>query len=571
MINWSEKWAQVTRIWLTTHFNILVFLFVVVLSATLCFCGLGNRTLWQDEGETAVLAQRVLSGGVPRALSGYNLVYQSQGGPQYDKNYRWTYHPWGQFYLTAASFAVLGQTNFAARFPFALCGVLTVALLYVFVWRHWRSLAAAFLSALLLATSTAFVLHCRQCRYYGLSAFTCLSAVVVFVELMKKPCRQWWITFGVVLAAQFYADFGTLAVLLPGLALSLWPMGARKQQLIAVAKASGLAILVMIPGLILHWDRLTAAGGGNHRFLMILLFHIYYFDNWFVPLVFLVPAGGVFVWRLVKSRERLSEQDRIVITCALVIGSIMTGMTWAAPYPYVRYLISSASLARLLLAVILIEGYIILRKKALPVLPARMVFISSLLILMFSNIFALPTQYLIYKYHRYLFKALDFCSKSSPFVRAEFAGLVYEITHDFVSPDRLAVNVAGDLVRSDETVVMDYGELVLLFYRPDLRIYSSDTLSNLKGPPDLVILCQVPSRIRAFFKELREKNDHIYFAFSVPITSAGGNNAELGEHWFATPSVRRPLYILLRRDHEDRISRLPQTDEELEARWFRRR
>ena len=62
------------------NFNWIVFFLVVGLSAVLCFCGLGRRTLWQDEGETAVLAQRVLIYGIPRALDGYNLVYQEPGG-----------------------------------------------------------------------------------------------------------------------------------------------------------------------------------------------------------------------------------------------------------------------------------------------------------------------------------------------------------------------------------------------------------------------------------------------------------------------------------------------------------
>ena len=501
MINWDEKWSQVIRDRIRTHFNILVFLVVVVLSAILCFWGLDRRTLWQDEGETAVLAQRVLSKGIPIALHGYNLVYP--GVTSFDENYRWTYHPWGQFYLTAASFAVFGQTNFAARFPFALCGVLTVALLYVFVWRHGHNLAIAALSSLLLATSTAFVLHCRQCRYYGLSALICLSVVVVFVELMNRPSRLWWITFGLVLAAQFYADFGTLMVILPGLAVSLWPMGARKRELIAAAKSSALAALLITPGLLLHWHRLTAAGGGNRTFLPVLCAHIYFFDNWFVPLIFLLPAGVLFVWRLVKSERQLSEQDRTIVACVLVMGTNLVGMAWVVPYPSIRYLTPSISLAKLILAVILIKGYIWLRQKDLPLLLARIIIISVISILIFSNIFGLATQYFLCG-DRDNYNKIDFCSRSNPSVRTEFAGLMYEITHDFVCPDRVAVNVVDDLAMAGETVVIDYSSLVLMFYRPDLRIYGPDTLPNLQNLPDLCIKCYFPQRISSVEKSLKD-------------------------------------------------------------------
>ena len=78
-----------------TKLNLSGFLLIVCLSAVLCFCGLGRRTLWQDEGETAVLAQRVLEYGIPKALSdGHNLVYWNyQSIPPYDVNYCWIYHP----------------------------------------------------------------------------------------------------------------------------------------------------------------------------------------------------------------------------------------------------------------------------------------------------------------------------------------------------------------------------------------------------------------------------------------------------------------------------------------------
>jgi hypothetical protein len=564
MINWHEKWVQVIRGRLRTHFNILVFLLIVGLSAVLCFCGLGRRTLWQDEGETAVLSRRVLIDGVPGVLSRYNLV--EQGLSQYDRKYRWTYHPWGQFYLAAASFAVFGQTNFAARLPFALCGVFTVALLYIFVWRHWHSLAVAALSSLLLATSTAFVLHCRQCRYYSLSALTCLAVVVVFVELMKRPCRGWWIVFGVALAAQFYADFGTLTVILPGLAVSLWPMGSRRQEITAAAKSFALAALLILPGLLLHWNRLTMAGGGNHIFLPVLWVHIYFLDNWFVPLVFLVPAAAVFVLQRAKSNWQLSEQDRIIITCVLIMGSTVVGMAWASPHPSIRYLVPSISLAKLMLAVILIKGYILLREKGLPLLSARIVIVVGILILIFSNGFSLATQYLAGE-NRENYEVLDFCTKSKPAVRTEFTGLLYEITHDFVCPDRVAVNVADDLAEAGEAVMIDYGNFVLRFYRPDLQIYDPTEFPNFQRLPDLCIECQAPWRI-----DMKgSQKDFISRIIYVPIASPGGNIPEPDEHWFATNSVRRPFWIYLRRDHEDRMSRLPQAAEELDARWFRRR
>jgi len=554
----------------STNFNWTIFLLVVSLSAVLCFCGLGRRTLWQDEGETAVLAQRVLAYGFPKALSGYNLVYQ--GMPQYDVNYRWTYHPWGQFYLTAASFAVLGQTNFAARFPFAVCGVLTVALLYIFVWRHWHNLTLAALSSVLLATSTTFALHCRQCRYHGLSALVCLATVAVFVELMNRPCRLWWIMFGVALAAQFYTDFGILGVILPGLIVSLWPMKARRQEIIATAKSFSLAGLLIVPGLILHWHRLTEGSGGNNEFLVTLLVYIYYFDNRFVPLLFLLPAAGIFLWCLIKSKEQVSRQDRVIITCAFIIGTAIAGMAWTAPHPYIRYLIPLMGLSKLLLAVILIKGYFALRSRGLSLLPAGAILVITVLVLVFTNGVFSPSYHFIDIGKD---EEFDSQSKSKPFASIELAGLIYEITHDYICPNRVVMSLINNITEADETIVVDYGELSLMFYRPDLRIYGKATLPNLRTAPDLLIVTPCYNFDKEHLDRAISGYGYEYIKRLIYIPGVKicckGNMPDAELHYFVTPVEQLPLYLCIRKDHEDRMSRLIQTVEQLETSWQQHR
>jgi len=553
-------------------FRLPPFLLVTAVSAVLCFYGLGTRTLWEDEGETAVLAQRALSLGIPKALSGNNLVYQSVSN-SYDKTYRWIFHPWGQFYVTAASLAVFGQTAFAARFPFALCGVLTVALLYVFIWRHWRSSVIAFLGAMLLAASVAFIIHCRQCRYYGLSSLTALIVVVVFIEVVNKPSWRWWIGLAMALAAQFYADFGTLMVMLPGLLLSLWPMKVGKKELIAAAKSFALAFLLIIPGLVLHWERLTA-GGGSYHFFKALLRNIYYFDVWFVPLLFAVPAGGVFIWRAFRNRKGyVSEQERIVIVCVFVMVSAITGMTWAAPWPSLRYIVPQMSLAKLLLALILVECYNLLCSKYLPLWSAKPLFAVTATVLAFTNIFSLPVQYLVDAY-----KEPESRLHSQPglFARINFVGLMYELTHDFICCNRVALNAVDDLAEAGETVLIDYGDLPLMFYRPDLSVYSLNTLSELHNPPDLAISYQTiyyrNYYIENYIRDVqtRYKCNYLCVKISVP-EELCGNIPEPDQHDFATPSKRFPFQIYLRSNHKDRINKLPLTIKALETRWYRPR
>src|SRR5688572_6612924 len=77
---------------------LLIFLgFIVV------FPNLGNRYLWDDEAETAILSRNILKYGVPKAYDGVNLVSQLCG-EEFGSDYVWRNHPWLPMYLTAASF-----------------------------------------------------------------------------------------------------------------------------------------------------------------------------------------------------------------------------------------------------------------------------------------------------------------------------------------------------------------------------------------------------------------------------------------------------------------------------------
>ena len=148
---------------------------------------LGSGCLWADEGDTAVLASNIVKFGVPKAWDGGTFT-DSDRGARLNQNLIMVTNPWLQYYLTAASFLVLGQNTFSARLPFALAGWFTVLLTYRLVSKTTKNHWAAFYAAAILVGSVQFLLYCRQCRYYALSMLLTTLLVQVFLEM--KSFRQ---------------------------------------------------------------------------------------------------------------------------------------------------------------------------------------------------------------------------------------------------------------------------------------------------------------------------------------------------------------------------------------------
>ncbi len=157
--------AERTLIYLRSRWPLAV---LAAFGLVLIFTNLGSDYLWEDEGDTAVLASNILKFGVPKAWDGAAFVDVDHGA-RLNSNLVMVLHPWLPYYLTAGSFLVFGQNTFAARLPFALAGWLSVLLSYLFVCRITASRVSAFCAASLLMLSVQFLLYARQCRYGALN------------------------------------------------------------------------------------------------------------------------------------------------------------------------------------------------------------------------------------------------------------------------------------------------------------------------------------------------------------------------------------------------------------------
>jgi len=116
------------------------------------------------------------------------------------------------FYMwaTVLSYKVFGVSEFAAKFPSALMGVLTVVLTYLFVtylFDHWLGLFAA----VILATTTVFAKYARHAMFDVMLTFFVLLALFGLVLAMdgrKRYLLLWAVGIGVsVLLKSFLGLF----------------------------------------------------------------------------------------------------------------------------------------------------------------------------------------------------------------------------------------------------------------------------------------------------------------------------------------------------------------------------
>jgi hypothetical protein len=94
----------------------------------LLFWNLGHYSLWDDECATALGAKGVLRTGDTSAEVGAGNILAFTNGLELIGT-RIRSHPPLPYYITAGSFALCGVNPWAARVPFALCGLAAAALM----------------------------------------------------------------------------------------------------------------------------------------------------------------------------------------------------------------------------------------------------------------------------------------------------------------------------------------------------------------------------------------------------------------------------------------------------------
>ncbi len=231
----------------------------LVLAATLLFARLGHNAFWDDEATTALEAKAILRTGRNTALVGGGNIVAYRSGIAL-RGFDNRLDPLLAPYLVAGVFRVLGLNTWAARLPFALFGLGTVALM---LWwaRHERWQTIAVLGIAILG-NVPFFLFARNCRYYAAATF--FSVALAYLYRRLKPTVGWALAFAGLSSLLFLAhslDYAAFYACL-GLDYLFWgrrqsPLGWR--MLLCVF----LPQLVTIATFFALWNPLEPAYAGN--------------------------------------------------------------------------------------------------------------------------------------------------------------------------------------------------------------------------------------------------------------------------------------------------------------------
>lgn len=454
----------------------LIFCCLLGLGALLIFTQLSNRLLWDDEAETALLGRNTLKFGLPIAFDGETLISQ-RCGLDHGANYIWRMHSWLPMYTVAASFKLLGESTFSARFPFAVMGWLCIPSLFFLARAAFKRTGVALLAAGLLTVSVPFLLYSRQCRYYSIAILA--SIWILYFFLAAKEGKKFSILgLAASLTILFHSNFGLFFAALFGLAIGSWAFDTNKLQWQRYAYALSMVFVVNLP-FIYYYDLFGRGEGDRMTFVLRnyiskLMGCMMKIDLFVLPIL-LIPILLGLIW---KRRMVYEEKDDFRITLFLLIFmAINIAVIAFIPFLFFRYMVHLIPVSMLLLA-LLIEK--IWRTN-------RITACICLVILVSSNLFHGRCSWCIPQ--AWITKPPDHFFK----VGSPLANYWDEITHDFDgTTEAVAAFLQGRSKKTDRLLIT-HGDLPLRFYT-NLKIeggYSG--VAPKKEPPEWIF-------IRHFFR-----------------------------------------------------------------------
>lgn len=329
----------------------------ILFAAFALFFNLGDRMLWGDEAETALLAVNITKFGVPKAADGKNYITPLGGGLDTNEEDIWTWAPWLDKYVTAGSLALFGRTTIAARAPFVLIAFLSVLFLAWTAHRIYHSEEVTLFTTILFVTNVAFLLHARQCRYYALICLAQIFLIYGYHRLLAGRSRSGISCLVLALTMGFYCNYFSALANILAMAVAALAVCRRHPRLLRDGVIC-LAIfsLFAVPWLLYAQPWNQSGYLGLQSFGAQLLERLLQVNFHMAPLVVLaIPA----IWYLARrGRSRPGSDDpaergtRILLWTLVVVHPLVLSLF---PFNFFRYLVPLIPVFTLLMSIIVVD------------------------------------------------------------------------------------------------------------------------------------------------------------------------------------------------------------------------
>ncbi len=462
---------------------------ILILALMLMLANLGNRYLWQDEAENALVSKTILTHGVPHGRDEMNSFSQA-GELVFGNNNIHAVDPWVPYYLTAASFKVFGVSTFVARLPYALFGIATIMLTYFFAKSITRDTKTASVATVLLLLSVPFLLLSRQCRYYSLVAFLSLLVLHSYLLMLEKN-KAGSIIFVISNILIFHCNHLFCAALL--MTVFTHALLCHRQRLVKVFVLCIIVSLVTVPWIIwvsgMRYTELFGYRLFNRDFLRYLIWFLLDIHTYVFPFyLLLIPLGRYLLSSQRKSiKTSISENivlwKRLLLLFLFIMFTVI-GLSIGSPGVYFRYITQLIPAFCIITAIIIMSVIKPHFKKAIVIIA-----------IFFTAVF-----FMDYRYGKTAF--------GSDMQYLNFFDYIEEITHDYDGPIEGIVKYLKENADDDDTVAITYGDLPLKFYT-NMRVLGglTDEDPTLAKQADWVIIRQYSVGPNDYYmKQYLEKN-----------------------------------------------------------------
>lgn len=243
------------------RWRIVICTSTLLVATFLLFWNLGTYSLWGDEALTALEGMGVMeTGDTAAVLKNGNIVAYQNGREMAGLKIRAM--PPAMFYATAASFSVFGVGNWQARLPFAVCGLLTVALMLW--WARRANMGYLLALSLGLIGNVSMFLYFRNCRYYGLAILA--ATVIAWCYWHWDGRKRWLAGMAAASSVLFAAHYSMYVMVYAALFVDflVWRRRENRPRL-----SLGDWAIVWLPQIIINtfvflvWCPLKTGTGGN--------------------------------------------------------------------------------------------------------------------------------------------------------------------------------------------------------------------------------------------------------------------------------------------------------------------